>query len=135
MQKTFCISRWTQSTKHHSSTLQTSQQYLCFFVFYTKFCITKIVKQDFFGIVIMEKISHFAISICLIRTLCLNGPPRVVQMAFLVCSWWLLWEKENCQTQFQNSQKVLKETFFGSRQFLMKIKFKNSTEDWVFTNV
>lgn len=25
--------------------------------------------------------------------------------------------------------------FFGSRQFLTKIKFKNSTEDWVFTNV
>ena len=46
---------WKQSTKHHSITLQTwSEQFgteihKCFLVFLTTFCITKIVKWDFFG--------------------------------------------------------------------------------------
>ena len=33
--------------------------HVCFFVFCTKFCVAKIVKQDFFGVGITEKQTAF----------------------------------------------------------------------------
>ena len=49
-------------------------EFTCFFVFCTKFSIAKIVKQDLFGIVIMEK----CITFCNRDTL--NSNPVVLEV-------------------------------------------------------